>query len=369
MKYIYMKKDEFNVYEFHIMLEKIIAPMKYDETHIQRKMHIEQLLLDKSISYTDELEYNKEITEINHKIDLFTSYQEYKTLTDNIIQEYKTVLNCTIKDSFVKKKNNVTPDVMLRKKKCVEDYLNIIRSFPNLTSFLPQFKSEHKSFVCPDCNVDYENYETRMICPNCYCEQPFMYQDETISFKDFSRINNNMKFSYIRQTHFRDTMKQFQGKQNKYIDGSVYKILHQCVSDSGLTQVNAQGKYTQITKDHIKMFLQENGLYKYYEDMNLIYSELTGLPCPDIGNYEKQLMDDFERILVVYDKVIKESSQYTRSNFLNSYYVLYQLLKKNQFPCKEGDFPIIKTIDRKIEHDEIYEKCCLLLGWVFYPTV
>ena len=36
------------------------------------------------------------------------------------------------------------------------------------------------------------------------------------------------------------------------------------------------------------MFLQENGLYKYYEDMNLIYSKITGIACPDISKYEKQ---------------------------------------------------------------------------------
>ena len=164
-------------------------------------------------------------------------------------------------------------------------------------------------------------------------------------------------------------MKQFQGKQNKYIDDSVYEILERCFEQSGINTKNDKGKYNMITKDHIKMFLQENSLYKYYEDINLIYYKITGIQCPNIDTYEKVLLDDFEKLLAVYDRVIKQDFNYSRTNFLNSYYVLYQLLKKNSFPCKETDFPIIKTIDRKLEHDEIYEKCCTILGWVFYATV
>ena len=203
----------------------------------------------------------------------------------------------------------------------------------------------------------------------CCCQQPYIHQEENVSYRDFSRINTNMKYSYIRQTHFKDTIKQFQGKQNKYIDELVYKTLYSCF-DIALLPKNEHGKYYSVTKDHIKMFLQQNGLYKYYEDMNLIYQTVTGIPCPNIESHEKQLMIDFDKLITAYDKVIKEdSSNYERSNFLNSYYVLFQLLKKNAYPCKETDFPIIKTIDRKIEHDEIYEKCCKHLGWFFNATV
>ena len=117
------------------------------------------------------------------------------------------------------------------------------------------------------------------------------------------------------------------------------------------------------------MFLQEHSLYKYYEDINLIFNELTGTPCPNISEYEKTLIEDFDKLVIVYDKVIKKDNKYNRSNFLNSYYILFQLLKRHSYPCKESDFPLIKTIDRKIEHDEIYEECCKQLGWFFYATV
>jgi hypothetical protein len=360
-----MKREEFNIYEFHQLLSQEIHKIPYDKQHL---IDMEERLSHTTM-YTDELKLTQEIQEYKRNEILRTEFTDFTLLVNPIVQEYNELLNCTIKDSFLKKKK-VTTEVTTQKTKLVYQFLKQIEPFVHLSSYLPNFYEEkHHHQLCKDCNIELTTFEHQLICPSCYCEQPMVY-NEDVSFKDLSRINTNVKYSYIRQTHFKDTIKQFQGKQNKYIDDTVYQTLVKSFQQAGLHRTDERGHYHKVTKDHIKMFLQENALYKYYEDINLIYQKLSGVLCPDISEYEKQLIYDFERLLVVYDKVIRdESSQYSRTNFLNSYYVLYQLLKKNNFPCKETDFPIIKTIDRKIEHDEIYEKCCLLLGWVFYPTV
>lgn len=356
-----MKRDEFNLYEFHDTL--------YNRIHSHSKQIIDE---SKSpiLTYTEELKFNKNMLDNERQTNIELSFTDFCMQVNEIIEEYKKLLNCTIKDSFLKKKKSNNEDIVNKKITLVNKYIQIIEQFPNLSYYLPSFKEQSsQNQYCEDCKVDLEPYEHHLICPLCYQEQPILYNDEQVSFKDLSRINTNVKYSYIRQTHFKDTMKQFQGKQNKYIDDSVYEILERCFEQSGINTKNDKGKYNMITKDHIKMFLQENSLYKYYEDINLIYYKITGIPCPNIDTYEKVLLDDFEKLLAVYDRVIKQDFNYSRTNFLNSYYVLYQLLKKNSFPCKETDFPIIKTIDRKLEHDEIYEKCCTILGWVFYATV
>ena len=36
---------------------------------------------------------------------------------------------------------------------------------------------------------------------------------------------------------------------------------------------------------------------------------------------------------------------------------------------KESDFDILKTRERLVEHDEIYQKICMKLEWTFIPTV
>lgn len=367
-----VKRDDFNIYEFHQNMVQTISSVSDIEllqSQSDIKTKLNQTNSNEEIKWQNELKYQKELKEIHQKLSIWYDFNSFNIQVNELVQKFYALLNCTIVNSFTKKKKPMDENINKQKLQLIHTYIEQIQQYPLLYELLPTFHDTISLKMCSDCNVELEVYEHNLICPQCCCEQPYIHQEENVSFKDFSRINTNIKYSYIRQTHFKDTIKQFQGKQNKYIDESVYKTLYSCF-DTALFTKNEHGKYNTVTKDHIKMFLQQNGLYKYYEDMNLIYQTVTGVPCPNIEEYEKQLMIDFERLLVAYDKVIKEdSAHYERSNFLNSYYVLFQLLKKNAYPCKETDFPIIKTVDRKIEHDEIYEKCCKQLGWFFQATV
>ncbi len=358
-----MKKEEFNVYEFHQTLIKLVSHDTIDEL----TERLQKLQTCSTLSFDEELKNKQDIRDIQNKITYSSTFLLFDEKTKQIVEQFNQLLNCTIKDSFMKKKKTQS-EINTHKTQLITDYLKEVYKYSIFSCYLPQFDEHVRHHICQDCQVELECFEHSLICPNCCVEQPHFYQDETVSFKDLSRINTNVKYSYIRQTHFKDTIKQFQGKQNKFIDEKVYKTLIHCFESSCMRPM-PNGKYN-VSKDHIKMFLQENSLYKYYEDINLIHYELTGIPCPDITIYEKQLVDDFDKFVIVYDKVIQHDyCNYTRSNILNSYYILYQLLKKNGYSCKESDFPIIKTVDRKIEHDEIYEKCCKQLGWFFYPTV
>ena len=363
-----MMKMDFNIYEFHQKLVSTPSTGASTEELQAKCVELEKaILLD--TSYRDELIHQNEWTQVRKQLEFIQSVAAFQVLIAPVIDEFKIMLNCTIVDTFVKRWKQTT-EVSVKKLSLIQTYIDSISQFSSLSAKLPVFKEEAQCVVmCQDCRLELEVYENHLICPQCAVEQPIVCHEEVVTFKDLARINTNMKYSYIRQTHFKDTIKQFQGKQNKFIDPSVFQTLRRCIDETDLSEKDEHGKYTKLTKDHVKMMLQDNGLYKYYEDMNLIYYELTGVKCPNISEYEKQLMEDFDKLIVEYDKVISENSSYTRSNFLNSYYILYQILKKNLYPCRESDFPIIKTVDRKLEHDEIYEKCCKRLGWFFHPTV
>lgn len=371
-----MRREEFNIYEFHENLKKQF----YDSLPSSVGLNLSEIKekLEDDLTYKEEHDFRYMLVEIN-KADMMMTDELFFHMISPVVQEFKELLNQTIKESFVRYKKNNSAISSDHKLALIERYIQTIEQYPNLASHLPNFTQTKNTNLCEDCNVELnETNQTNLVCPYCGREYPYFYQDgntssgqlEQFCYKDLSRINTNMKYSYIRQTHFKDTLKQFQGKQNKFIHPSVYDTLKKSFEDVGLGETNKNGKFTKITKDHIKMFLQENSLYKYYEDINLIYSELTGIPCPNISEYEKTLIEDFDNLVIAYDKVITSNPEkYNRSNFLNSYYILYQLLKRRGYACKESDFPLIKTIDRKIEHDEIYEECCKLLGWFYIATV
>ena len=184
-----------------------------------------------------------------------------------------------------------------------------------------------------------------------------------VHFTDLSRVNINQTYKYEKKCHFRDTVKQYQGLQNKYIPEKVIQDVIAEIKYNGLYYEEANDPYYKLTKDHIRLFLDETGHAKYYEDLQLIYSKITGKSCPNISKYERKLYDDFDCLVDAF-----LSLDINRKNFLNSHYVLRQLLKRQGVRVAEDDLSSLKTLSRVQSHDEIYQRCCELLKWNFTPV-
>ena len=109
------------------------------------------------------------------------------------------------------------------------------------------------------------------------------------------------------------------------------------------------------------VFLKDLGYSKHYENINLIYYNITGNKPDDISHLEEKLMHDFDCITKLYDELFVK--KISRNNFINTQYVLYQLLKRHKHPCKKEDFSVLKTIDRIAFHDDIVKILFQRLGW------
>ena len=99
--------------------------------------------------------------------------------------------------------------------------------------------------------------------------------------------------------------------------------------------------------------------------MVLIYHNLTGKSVNNIGHLESKLLDDFDILANLYDKKYKQNKKITRKNFINTHYVLFQLLRRHRYKCIPDDFNILKTTDRKSFHDDICRDLFETLGWNF----
>lgn len=273
----------------------------------------------------------------------------------------------------------------------ISEYLQIVKTyFPSFyechlleDGSLTDHKADSSSAVlsgggaygwqrCTNCglkqngNIFHDNY---FICEEC----GFMSQQgmmNPISFKDINRVNITTKFQYDRITHFRDCINQFQAKQNATIDQKVYddlitEFLNHDLIPQDYKSVPKEEAFKNVTKDHVLLFLKERHYTKHYEDVVLIHHQLTGCPVPDISHLEPVLLQDFEQITALYDREYRNSE---RKNFINTQYILYQLLRRHKFPCKKEDFNILKTIDRKYYHDDITVKLFSTLEFQFSPT-
>jgi hypothetical protein len=89
---------------------------------------------------------------------------------------------------------------------------------------------------------------------------------------------------------------------------------------------------------------------------------MTGVKPDDISHLEEQILQDFDQLTEVYDKLFKNID---RKNFINTSFVLYALLLRHKHPCKKEDFAVLKTGERILFHDEITKVCFNHLGWSY----
>jgi len=184
-------------------------------------------------------------------------------------------------------------------------------------------------------------------------------------YTDLSRISMNQKYKYDKRQHFRDTINQYQGLQHKQISPKVIDDVIEMIKNHGLFNEHAtdpKEQFDRVTKEHIRMFLEESGHNKSYEDLHLIHHKITGKPCANIQKYEAMLYEDFDPLVEVFLTLPVD-----RKNFLSNYYVLTQLLRRRGVFIPDQDLSILKTPSRLRTHDDIYQACCQKLGWNFRP--
>lgn len=326
---------------------------------IERSLQLENL----RPRVRNSLEKNRE--ELKKKInDIQTSstYNFYMIESAALLDQYRTILESPMRMSFIGKPIRNDKE----KQKVINSYLEVARKYMDIKIELPEKKQK---IICSNCTnrKDFDIVDENIyICIYCSAQQVVL--KHISSYKDIDRVNISSRYMYDRKVHFRDCINQYQGKQNCTIFQKVYDELenqfelHHLLI--GKADTPKEIRFKNITKEHIGIFLKELEYTKHYENINLIYYNLTGNKPDDISYLEDKLLDDFDALTELYDKRFKNID---RKNFINTQYVLYQLLSRHKHPCVKEDFTILKTIDRKSFHDDVCKVLFEQLGWNHNP--
>ena len=364
------KEEETETYDILHMDEKIKKNILEDKSKLneyKNKIKIIYDTLQTPLTYSKKKELEKEKSFLEQKIRDIESnniFAEYVCLTQKILSEYMKLLDIPMNISFFTKhkKDN---EIERKKEDLVDQFLDIAKLYIPINTY----KKEISTKLSCDCGntSEFITNDTNVICENCGRE----HNIHTIhtNFKDIDRVNLSQKYKYSRHVYFRETVNRYEGKQNKKINKKVYDDLEKWFTKHNLLINNDTDKtfyerHLKISKEHVYMALSETGNNLHYEDINLLHNQFTGIPCPDVSEFRDDLFDDFNKVMNVY-----ESIDVDRVNSLNSQYILYQLLRRRKIRVNENDFGMLKTRERLIEYDEIYQKICLVLEWTFIPTV
>ena len=361
--------DDIEINNIHKM---ILALLKPNKDVIQK--YLENIKQLKNINAND-TNIERKTADLIQNLETYvndisnsTLYNYYIIEAQPIINKYNNELHRPAVINFM---DNTKIDSKILNQ-IAREYLTIAKKYKPDLHIIETIVENKKYMVCKNCgnNTFIHNADDEHICYECGNMYKLLNQEKS-TYKDLGRINITTKYSYDRKNHFRNCINQFQAKQTTVIPPELYKNLDEYLD---VNQLIVKGfdtlnhiKYKNLTKNDIYMYLKEHKYSKYYDDINLIYYNLTGKKCADLSHLETKLINDFEDLINLYDKMVRTNQikLYKRKNFINTQYVLYQLLKKYKYPCDISDFNILKTSDRKSFHDDICKQLFDELGWNF----
>ena len=352
--------EKIDILHIHNDILKLFA--KQVETLPTLKLYIQNLKnhQKKKLSYRISQTIKNEIISLEHVIhDIENNISKNYYIMDAVplITKYNKILQAPIKLNFMGKQKNTSN---INTDKLITQYLHISIKYKKQI-----IKYQKLTLTCKMCsnstnfNIDNNYY----ICSNCglqICEI-----ENKFSYGAINRVNITSKYTYDRKIHFRDCVNQFQGKQNTLIPDIVFNYLIEKIKSHYLVEKDAKLPFSNITKEQIFLFLKDGKYSKYYDDLALIHYKITGIKPPDISHIESQLIADFDILTNLYDIHFRKDKKFQRKNFINTQYVLYQLLRKYNYPCKSCNFNILKTVERKTFHDDICRKLFNELKWNF----
>lgn len=261
-------------------------------------------------------------------------------MTIPIIEEYDS-LSTDNSDFF-----EDTIDINAAKKhQLTQQFMVISRLFINLKLKAP------RRIYCKCGASDFESTgDNQYTCKEC--ARIIEFTDNRPAYKDTERVNMGPKFMYVRDSHFEKAMEQHQGKQNDIIPVTVYDTIKEEMKKHGLT-------LKTVKKRHVYKFLEENDYSKYYADVHLIYSELTGESCDEYSHLE-EILRRWNRQLDDADIQVRDPSI---RNAMNVNFKLMKLLSRAGYKVKKQDMFFLHTVSKYEDAEERYRKAANHLGW------
>ena len=335
-------------------------------TELEQELHtIENVFTLDAILQTSKLE--SEIDQINKTLAEQNPVESYYLKNADIMLKYygvseKTqvgVSNSTNQNTILK---YLTPTTNIdssgtSKKELFEQYASRMKFNTNTTT---ESATHDTSEHCDRCNVSREEIgsEGILICPICGSEEYMLVVSDFPSFRDPPKERNN--YAYKKINHLNEILNQFQAKESTIIPD---EVMHEVICEIKKRRIQ---NIADMTEKDMREILKKLNRSKYYEHATHILSRLNGNPPPTITpEIEEKIRAMFQEIQAPFLLYCPDE----RTNFLSYSYILYKFFELLELDEYKVYFPLLKSRDRLIAHDEIWKKICDYLRWEFIQSV
>lgn len=213
---------------------------------------------------------------------------------------------------------------------------------------------------CNRCNVAREEVASEGIlaCPMCGSEEYMMVVSDFPSFRDPPKERNN--YAYKKINHLNEILNQFQAKESTIIPD---EVMNEVVCEIKKRRIQ---NIAELCEKDIREILKKLNRSKYYEHAAHIVSRLNGNPpptiTPEIEEKIRAMFQDIQAPFLLY-------CPNDRTNFLSYSYILYKFFELLELDEYKVYFPLLKSRDRLISHDQIWKKICDYLRWEYIVSI
>src|SRR6185437_11379220 len=193
---------------------------------------------------------------------------------------------------------------------------------------------------------------------SCYLNTP-----ETCSYEQVARLHTSRKFTYRKINHFREILRQAQGKMTTEVKKEVKNEIRKELCKRSMNPIC-------LTPKMMKKILKKIRHPDLYEERVALTAEFNSVFKPIYLEPEKE-----EKLCYMFlclekaFKTIKDTVDPDRKNFMSYPATARRLCELCGWKHLLKAFPLLKEQKLRIRQDRYMEKCCLILGWTFIPTV
>jgi len=259
-------------------------------------------------------------------------------------------------NTFVKYLTQTSETSAPSKKKLYDEYVSRMKMNTGEGVDVKQAVTEH----CDRCNIAREEVsdEGILVCPSCGSEEYMLVVSDFPSFRDPPKERNN--YAYKKINHLNEILNQFQAKESTIIPN---EVMNEVVLEIKKRRIQ---NVAELTEKDMREILKKLNRSKYYEHATHIISRLNGNPPPTITpEIEEKIRTMFQEIQAPFLIYCPDD----RTNFLSYSYILYKFFELLELDEYKVYFPLLKSRDRLIAHDQIWAKICDYLKWEFIRSV
>ena len=242
------------------------------------------------------------------------------------------------------------------KKQMFDEYVSRMKMSSGSEPVETNIETEH----CFRCNIAREEVaaEGILVCPMCGSEEYMMVVSDFPSFRDPPKERNN--YAYKKINHLNEILNQFQAKESTIIPD---EVMNEVVCEIKKRRIQ---NIAELCEKDIREILKKLNRSKYYEHAAHIVSRLNGNPpptiTPEIEEKIRAMFQDIQAPFLLY-------CPNDRTNFLSYSYILYKFFELLELDEYKVYFPLLKSRDRLISHDQIWKKICDYLKWEFITSI